>query len=250
MKNRITIGRSRDTDLRIKDVSVSRIHSEITLTDNRAVTIQDLNSKFGTIVLLQNKKMPIYTVPLTIQIGRHLISMWMKSSFSFLKCLSCGEDSFFKPVNYNRLNGQHISLAKSFTIKKRDSYNETDQKQNMLTQENESVNNNNNNGDGTSSHSSIEEDVQNGPINNNHSHLIEQRNERYLDLNLPSKSVKKKDRSKRFSIPLIALSHSHSIKKYKIDIETDYYFTKESNMKSLRLKRKTKFQEDQFSLYH
>lgn len=243
-KNRITIGRSRDTDLRIKDVSVSRIHSAINLTDNKTITIKDLNSKFGTIVLLQNKKMPIYTIPLTIQYRKHLISMWMKSSFSIFNCVSCGENSFFKAVNYNRLNSQQISLTKSFKIKKKDSINDIDQKTNLITQENESVSNNNNNKNENdiSSYSSIEEDIENSPINNN-SYQIGNKNDKYLEVKDIVLNTNKINKKKRESFPL-SFSPPHSIKKYKIDND-NYYFSKETNIKSFRVNSKNKFLEDQ-----
>lgn len=50
-KNIIKIGRGVDTDLRINDISVSRVHAFIKL-ENGSFYLEDNHSKFGTLVLL------------------------------------------------------------------------------------------------------------------------------------------------------------------------------------------------------
>ncbi len=46
-------GRYLDCDLRINDISVSRFHAKIKMSQNK-VSIEDLESKFGTLILIQN----------------------------------------------------------------------------------------------------------------------------------------------------------------------------------------------------
>ena len=47
------MGRGHDADVRINDISVSRLHGTISLIDGK-VLLKDLNSKFGTLALIQN----------------------------------------------------------------------------------------------------------------------------------------------------------------------------------------------------
>jgi hypothetical protein len=73
----IIIGRTFDLDVTIKDISVSRIHGTINYSENKKVTIRDLGSKFGTLILLQNEFV-MTTNQVSLQIGR---------SYLDIKCL-------------------------------------------------------------------------------------------------------------------------------------------------------------------
>jgi pSer/pThr/pTyr-binding forkhead associated (FHA) protein len=48
----VNIGRSQDADMRISDISVSRLHSVIRFNKNYEITLEDSGSKFGTLVSL------------------------------------------------------------------------------------------------------------------------------------------------------------------------------------------------------
>lgn len=50
---KFTVGRSNDNDVIFNDVSVSRVHAEIAFNNNRLM-VRDLNSKFGTHVLINS----------------------------------------------------------------------------------------------------------------------------------------------------------------------------------------------------
>ena len=52
------MGRGHESDLRINDISVSRLHAMIKYKDNRFL-LEDNVSKFGTLVLV-NKRTPLY----------------------------------------------------------------------------------------------------------------------------------------------------------------------------------------------
>jgi pSer/pThr/pTyr-binding forkhead associated (FHA) protein len=56
----IGLGRGRDSDVRVHDISVSRNHATISVTD-RGVYLKDRDSKFGTLVKVQK--------PITISLG-------------------------------------------------------------------------------------------------------------------------------------------------------------------------------------
>ena len=47
----LTIGRSRDADIRLDDISVSRMHAELTMTHDGRCYLTDRNSLRGTCVL-------------------------------------------------------------------------------------------------------------------------------------------------------------------------------------------------------
>ena len=67
------LGRGHEADIRINDISVSRTHSKIYMKNNKFY-IEDLNSKFGTLVLA---KEPIFIEEeiTYVQIGRTLLTL-------------------------------------------------------------------------------------------------------------------------------------------------------------------------------
>jgi len=65
---KIVMGRGHETDVRINDISVSRTHAVISLSNNK-IFIRDLKSKFGTLVLIQ-EELEISENPICLQIGR------------------------------------------------------------------------------------------------------------------------------------------------------------------------------------
>ena len=77
-KNSITIGRSQSSDMKIIDVTISRIHSILLRTRDNKLMIKDANSKFGTLILLQAKNIFINDKILSIQIGKILLNMHME----------------------------------------------------------------------------------------------------------------------------------------------------------------------------
>jgi len=50
----VNIGRGHDSDLRVNDISVSRLHATIKLKKT-GFYLTDQKSKFGTLVLIKNK---------------------------------------------------------------------------------------------------------------------------------------------------------------------------------------------------
>ena len=93
-KNSITIGRSQSSDMKIADVTISRIHSILLRTRDNKLMIKDANSKFGTLILLQAKNIFINDKILSIQIGKILLNMHMEyykfNLFSNIyQCLIC-----------------------------------------------------------------------------------------------------------------------------------------------------------------
>ena len=121
-KNIIKIGRSHEVDLRIRDVTVSRLHATLELlniNNKNEIVLRDNKSKFGSIVELQCDKIPLYGEPgLTLQLGKNLVNFTVKTKANVLGCLSCGSERLVrKDVDYNRLNNEHIDIRRVFTVK-------------------------------------------------------------------------------------------------------------------------------------
>ena len=53
-QNEFKLGRGHDSNLRINDISVSRVHSKIRLHEGKFI-LEDNNSKFGTMVMIKQK---------------------------------------------------------------------------------------------------------------------------------------------------------------------------------------------------
>lgn len=81
-----TIGRGNDCDVKISDVSVSRKHSKLKFLDNSFI-LEDLNSKFGTLVLMKKSFFLQPHTEVTIQIGRTIVHLESKEPFSCKSCL-------------------------------------------------------------------------------------------------------------------------------------------------------------------
>ena len=72
----ITIGRSNKADIKISDISVSRIHAKLNFNfENKSLEISDLNSKFGTLVLIKGKIELKSGERLITQVGRTLFGV-------------------------------------------------------------------------------------------------------------------------------------------------------------------------------
>lgn len=73
----VKMGRGHQCDLRISDISVSRIHTHIKF-ENDQFLAYDNDSKFGTLILLVNEY-PVKTEKAAIQIGRTVFTFVLKS---------------------------------------------------------------------------------------------------------------------------------------------------------------------------
>ena len=111
-KNRkIKLGRGRDSNIILNDISISRLHSILTI-DNKNVFIEDNNSKFGTTILIQSSIIKLTDfLPLIIQIGRTYFSCKVKKKIDFFSCCNIFEK---QSVNYyyeqNKLSQRIITV--------------------------------------------------------------------------------------------------------------------------------------------
>ena len=128
-KNNIKIGRSHESDLRITDVTVSRMHCQITKTNENDLILEDSNSKFGSLVYLQIKKLKIlpYLV-LPIQIGRTFLQFSIRNSFNFCICLKFFDNKNKSDcdVDYGKINSQQISIDNILCVKIQNNIDESE----------------------------------------------------------------------------------------------------------------------------
>jgi pSer/pThr/pTyr-binding forkhead associated (FHA) protein len=116
-KHNIRIGRGHDSDIRITDISVSRFHSLIRRTKDGNFYIEDNNSKFGTLVMIQNPKMQILSDNvLPIQIGKSFIQFFIKKPFSLFSCFSTNKKKE-KGLDYQILNSKNLNFENNNFIK-------------------------------------------------------------------------------------------------------------------------------------
>jgi hypothetical protein len=77
-KSVFRIGRGHEADLRINDISVSRLHAQLKCTPH-GYFIEDNNSKFGTLALVPNLEINPQ-LSRAVQVGRTVISLSVRPS--------------------------------------------------------------------------------------------------------------------------------------------------------------------------
>ena len=88
LKDYLMIGRANNSDIRLSDVSVSRNHSIISYYDGNFY-IDDIGSKFGTLLLIQNNILFLPYKDISLQTGKcHLIFRLKRTCLGLFKCYS------------------------------------------------------------------------------------------------------------------------------------------------------------------
>ena len=109
--NEIKIGRGIDMDLIMNDLSISRNHCHLELNENGEVLLNDTNSKFGTLILVQTKKIEILEKQtLTIQVGRTFFNILYKKHNSLFSCCHAEEIDLTK--SYEKMNYKAVKYNK------------------------------------------------------------------------------------------------------------------------------------------
>ena len=114
----LKIGRGKDSQLTLGDISVSRIHALLTI-ENKNVYIQDNNSKFGTLVLVQSPSLKIVeNLPLYIQIGRtFLVCETKKINKNIFSCCEVNERPSINCYFQQNEKQKQLGLINMFNIK-------------------------------------------------------------------------------------------------------------------------------------
>ena len=90
-ERKIKIGRGHEARVLLSDISVSRIHCIMTVENNQ-VFIEDNDSKFGTLILVQTPVIKISeNLPLYIQVGRTYFECKLVKPFKLFNCCDIEE---------------------------------------------------------------------------------------------------------------------------------------------------------------
>jgi len=174
----VSIGRGFEAQLVLNDISVSRLHCKINITENGDILLNDLNSKFGTLVLIQNPELEILKkFQLTIQVGRTLINFnYKKSFFSLFSCCYVDEKDTSNKT-YENLNSICVHSNKKNKI-----INEIDDDESSFEYEFDEKKDFNN-----------ENSEKNDEINSNNKENSNEKNQQIIIQNIPKLKIKKKN---------------------------------------------------------
>jgi len=97
---KLTLGRSNESDIKLNDISVSRLHATLTFLNN-SFYISDNDSKFGSLVKLQSSLVVIPSQTLFIQYGKFYLNYnAIKPCFLYI---ICGKNSKYSKQTYNEI---------------------------------------------------------------------------------------------------------------------------------------------------
>ncbi|XP_055388705.1 uncharacterized protein LOC129617557 [Condylostylus longicornis] len=115
-KKELKLGRGHESDIRIADVSISRWHAKIRFADGE-FTLEDHDSKFGTLVSLRRMQPVEETHDLSVQVGRTVLTMSIrKPTFHFEDVADLNEEPFpqFPETDQDEEGGQQQQRGNYF----------------------------------------------------------------------------------------------------------------------------------------
>ena len=121
---KLKLGRGHEANLTLNDISVSRVHCILNI-ENKKIFLEDNNSKFGTLCLVQNPVIKlIEDLPLQIQIGRTFLDCRIKRGFSLFSCCGVSEKPDLNYYFHQNEEQKQPNLLNMFTIKSEIDYSE------------------------------------------------------------------------------------------------------------------------------
>lgn len=125
---KIKAGRGSESNILLSDISVSRVHCFM-VVENKNVFLEDNNSKFGTLVLIQNKRIKLsQELPLFVQVGRTYFEITVKKKFKLFNC--CEADEKYSIYSYYYQNEKYIKIHSGLIVKEDEGSEEDDYKNN------------------------------------------------------------------------------------------------------------------------
>jgi len=131
--NILRIGRGLEMQLILNDISVSRNHCQLKIDDNGNIILEDHNSKFGSLVLIQDKIEILKGQNLYIQVGTNYLTLALKKKSGLFSC--CNTEEIDMRNSYEKLNSLAIKynknnqiLDESITIDNSENENEEENK--------------------------------------------------------------------------------------------------------------------------
>ena len=111
------MGRGHEANVLLSDISVSRVHCLLNIENNN-IYLEDNNSKYGTLVLIQTSKINLVeNLFLNLQIGRSFINCKVKKPFKLFACCGCGISEQLDFNYYFKQNEKKIGMKKILTVK-------------------------------------------------------------------------------------------------------------------------------------
>ena len=140
-----SIGRGHDCNLVLNDASVSRNHCALRYY-NKKLFLEDCNSKFGTLVLIYEKKLKLIEgLKLYVQIGISFISYEVKKPYSFFGCCNISEaNNFDYYYKQNKIKSEDMFKMTVKTEMYDDetesiNYNEDEKNKNIIEKSNDDI---------------------------------------------------------------------------------------------------------------
>lgn len=90
--NSFKLGRGHECDIRVSDISVSRMHAEIRLKDGGFFLV-DKDSKFGTLVQARRVMHLVPGLTVSLQISRTVLSLKVKQPWGLFQCCRCFQNT-------------------------------------------------------------------------------------------------------------------------------------------------------------
>ena len=116
-EKKIKLGRGHEANVLLSDISVSRVHCLLNIENNN-IYLEDNNSKYGTLVLIQTSKINLVeNLFLNLQIGRSFINCKVKKPFKLFACCGCGISEQLDFNYYFKQNEKKIGMKKILTVK-------------------------------------------------------------------------------------------------------------------------------------
>ena len=142
-KDFINIGRANECELSLPELSVSRFHC-IIHKDNGQLFLEDNTSKFGSLILVQNKNMIVNDLmPLKLQVNKTYIKFKLNLPFS-LSLFCCGRQNTIegRKFDYHEQNKKGFDILSFLEVKDdnniwgRDEENDEETKSNNIDNDN------------------------------------------------------------------------------------------------------------------
>lgn len=158
--NIMKIGRALEMQLILNDISVSRNHCQLKLEEDGSIFLEDNNSKFGTLILIQAETLEILKGnTLTIQVGTNFLNFELNKKKNLFGCCDAEEIDIkhsYEKINYKAIKYDKTNEILNESITPIYSDNEEEEKKKDMSNKNKEL---------------IDEDENKNVINNNNNNI-------------------------------------------------------------------------------
>mgnify|MGYP003571354358 CR=1 FL=1 len=158
--NIMKIGRALEMQLILNDISVSRNHCQLKLEEDGSIFLEDNNSKFGTLVLIQAETLEILKGNiLTVQVGTNFLNFELNKKKNLFGCCDAEEIDIkhsYEKINYKAIKYDKTNEILNESITPINSDNEEEEKKKDMSNKNKEL---------------IDEDENKNVINNNNNNI-------------------------------------------------------------------------------